>query len=162
MLHVFDMFLQICEACFDRFNIFAAVEVFHQYAPVHLQRAHGRYDHDCIRALAQLRNFDVHELLSTQVSSETSFRDDVISQFQGRFGCQDAVAAMRNVGERSAMHKCRSMVERLDQVRLQSILHQQSQCAFHFQVSDCDWHAIECIADDDIADAVLQIRQRSR
>ena len=85
------------------------------------ERSDRRYQHRSRRTNSSRPALDVDELLSTQISAEARFGDDVISHAQPRRSCNHAVTAVRDIGKRSTVHKCRRTLEGLNQVGRQGV-----------------------------------------
>ncbi len=95
-------------------------------AAVHAERAHGRDDDHRVRAQVAGAADDVHELLHAQVGREAGLRDQVLAELQAEPVGDDRVVAVRDVGERGAVHQARLALEGLDQVRLDRVLEHAS------------------------------------
>ena len=67
---------------------------------------------------------------------------------------------MRDVGERAAVHECRLVLEGLHQVRRQRVLQQHRHRAVGLQVARGDRLPVAGVADDDVAEALLQVGER--
>ena len=65
---------------------------------------------------------DVQKFLSTKVGTEACLGDYIVSQLQAQLGGNGAVAAVRNVGERTAVDDGGVVLQRLDKVRVERIL----------------------------------------
>ena len=68
---------------------------------------------------------DVEELLGAEVRAETRFRDDDVGERERRARRENAVAAMRDVAERTRMNERRPAFERLHEIRTNRVLEQQ-------------------------------------
>ena len=73
-----------------------------------------------------------------RIGTKARFGHDVIGELQRRRRCDDRVAAMRDVGERTAMHEGRVVLERLHQVRLHRILEQHGHRAVGLEIAGID------------------------
>ena len=75
---------------------------------------------------------NVIELFSAQVAAETGFRDGPVSDGHGSAGSSYGVAAVRNIGKRTAVNKSRHPFDGLNQVRQHGIFqksHKSTGCA---------------------------------
>ena len=118
---VLNMLEQVRDALFKSFQILRA-KLGLRNAAIVLQRADSRYDNDCARGQACHAALNVKEFFRTEVCAEAGFRDGVIGKTHCNLCCSHGVTAVCDVRERAAMHECRRMLERLDEIRLQSIL----------------------------------------
>ena len=158
--HRFDVLSQVGTAIQHRLYIFL-FQVFEFHAAMLLQRTDGRNDDDRIGMKIRKAAFDVQELLRTQICAKSGFRHRVICQLQTRLRRQHRVAAMRDIGKRSAMHDDRIMLQRLDQVRLDGVLHDHGQRPFDVQITHIDRFALRVVCDEHVRKTRLEIFQRS-
>jgi hypothetical protein len=121
LVDVLDVAAEVVQSLLDRFDILVA-EIVLCHATMHLECANGGDDDRRGRSQASLAAFDVEELLGAEIGAEAGFRDDVVGQFQGGPGGQHRIAAMRDVGEGTAMHKGRIVLQRLNQIGLSASL----------------------------------------
>ena len=77
----------------------------------------GRDQHYCCRLEIAHPAFDVQEFLRAQISAEARLRDCIIRQFQSHPRRGQTVAAMCDIGKRTAMNDGRNVFQRLHQVR---------------------------------------------
>ena len=63
---------------------------------------------------------DVQELLCAQICAEAGLGDDVVGQREAELGGHDAVAAVGDVGEGTAVNEGGGALQSLDQVGLQA------------------------------------------
>ena len=129
---------------------------------MHLEGADGGDQHDRGRADARLAALDVDELLGAEVGAEAGLRHDVIAEAHRRAGGDDAVAAVRDVGERAAVDEGRVVLEGLDQVGLDRVLEQRGHRARHLEVADGHRLVLAVVGDDDPAQAGLEVHQVGR
>ena len=144
--------------CRDSLNVLST-EIRFGDATIHLHRAHGRNHHYGIGRNPGLPALDVHKLLSPKVRPKTGFRHHVVGKFQRRLRGNDRVAAMRDIGKRTAMDKGRIVLQRLDKVRLHGLCKQHRHCPVRLDVPAVDWLAVAGVGDNDIAQTALQICQ---
>ena len=114
------MFSKVCHAFFECFDIFRSKLRFSQSA-VHFESADCCHDNDCIRSEACKAAFDVEEFFSTEVSTEACFSYGIISHFQSVFCSHYAVAAVSDIGKRTAVNEGRRTFERLYEIRFDCI-----------------------------------------
>jgi hypothetical protein len=108
--------LEVRHAGFQRLEVFL-LQVVLLDAAVHLERADGRNDHGAVRLQPGLAHLDVEELLAAEVGAEAGFRHHVVGELERRLRGHHGIAAMRDVGERTAVHERRRAFQRLHQVR---------------------------------------------
>ncbi len=109
-----------------------------RHAAVVLQGADGGNEDDAARLQTRHAALDVEELLSTQIGAEAGLGDGVIAQVQGDLRSGHGVAAVGDVGKGAAVDQRRSMLQRLNQVGLQSVLQQSGHGALCVQVTGGD------------------------
>ena len=125
-----------------------------------LQGTHRR-DHDGhVGPQAGLAALDVDELLRPQVGAETGLGDDDVGQPQPGAGRHHRAAAVGDVGERAAVHEGGGALERLHQVGRQRVAEQGRHRAVRTQVARGDRLRRAVVADDDVADAALEVGPR--
>ena len=73
----------------------------------------------------RLAAFDVEEFLGAEIGAEARLGDHVVGELERGLGGDHRVAAMRDIGERTAMDEGRVVLERLHQVRRERILEQR-------------------------------------
>ena len=152
-----DMLQQVGQALLQSLEVLDA-GLGLRHATVILQGADGGNEDDAARLQAGHAALDVEELLSTQVSAEAGLGDGVVGQVHGDLRRGDGVAAMGDVGERAAVDEGRSVLERLHEVRLQSVLQQGGHGALGVQITGGDGLLVVSIADDQAGQAGLQVR----
>ena len=136
------------------------VERLHVHAAVVLQRANRRNDHHRIGPQPALAALDVDELLGAQVRPKTGLGDDVVGQLEAGLGGNHRVAAMGDVGEGPAVQDGRVVLQGLHQVGLEGVLQQHGHRAVRFQLARGHRLAGQAVADDDVAQALLQVLHR--
>ena len=156
LLHVLDVAAQIAEACVQRRKVFL-LEIFLFDAAMHLERPDGGDDDDAGRLQTRLAALDVDELLRAEIGTEARFRDDIVGELERRGGGNDRIAAMGDVGERTAMDEGRRAFQRLHQVRRNRLLQKRRHGAVCLDVPAADRLAVAGIGDDDIAEPFPQI-----
>jgi len=92
-------------------------------AAVVLHRAHRR-DDDAAEPQARLAALDVDEFLRARSAPKPASRDHVIRELHRRARRDHGVAAVGDVGERTAMNESGIVFQRLHQVRLDRVLQQ--------------------------------------
>ena len=127
-----------------------------------LQALCGSNDNRQFRFQAGFAAFDVEELLSTQVGTETSLRNHVIAVGKRHLCRDDRVTAVGDVGERAAMHESRGIFCCLHQVRQKGVFQQYGDRSSNPQVIDCERLIVVCISQQDITDAAFQVFQIGR
>ena len=89
---------------------------------MHLEGPDRRDEHDRRRVEPARAAFEVEELLAAQVERKARFGDGVIGRGQRHARGQDRVAAVRDIGEWSAVYERRRRFGRLDQVGHQGLV----------------------------------------
>ena len=106
---------------------------------------------------AGLAALDVDKLLAAKIGAETGLRNHVVRKLQGRRRRQHGIAAVRDIGERTAVDEGRRTFKRLDKVRRQSLLEQHGHRAAGLEIAGAHRLAVSRIGDDDIAEPLLKI-----
>ena len=156
LAHVLDVAAEIGAALLHRLDVLLA-EVFLLDAAIHLHGAHGGDDDRRRRLQAGLAALDVEELFRAEIGAEAGFGDHIVGELQRRRGGDHRVAAMRDVGERAAMHEGRVVLQRLHEVRLHRVLEQHGHGAVGLEVAGVDRRLVAAIGDDDVAEPLLQV-----
>ena len=138
------------------------VEVGLGDATVVLQRTSGRNDHDGAGANARHAALNVEELLGTQIGTEAGLGNGDIAKAHRHTRGHDRVAAVGNVGEGTAVDKRGRALERLHQVGLERVLKQRGHGTLGLKVAGTDGLAGKAIADDNLAQALLEIADARR
>ena len=118
---VLDVALEIDQSLLQRGDVLLA-HFLHVDAAVVLQRAHGGHDHGRGWAQARLAALDVEELLGAQVRAEARLGHHVVGQLERALRGEDGIAAVRDVGERPAVHEGRVVLQRLHEVGRERVL----------------------------------------
>ena len=150
----FEVGAALCTA-----STFSACRVVLRDAAVHLQGADRRDDDGGRRLQPGLAALDVEEFLGAEVGAEAGFGHHVIGKLQRRLGRDHRVAAMRDVGERAAVDEGRVVLQRLHEVRLHRVLEQHRHGAVGLEVARADRLLVARVADDDVAEALLEVLQ---
>jgi hypothetical protein len=159
--HVVDVPVEVGDAGLERLHVFLR-KVRDLDAAVVLDGAHGRDDHRRRRPQARLAALDVHELLGPEVGAEPGLGDDVVRELQRRARRHHRVAAMRDVGERSAVDERRVVFQRLHQVWRERVLQHGRHRAVGLEVARQDRLLVARAADDDPAQPVLEVPEAGR
>ena len=107
-------------------------------AAVVFQRPHRRNQHHAVRMQPRHAALDIHKLLRAKIRPEARLGDRVIGKLERNPRRLHAVAAMRDIRERPAVHQAGGALQRLDQVGLQSVLEQHRHRAVRVQVGRMD------------------------
>ena len=83
--------------------------------------------------------------------------DDVVAELQRDLVGDERVVAVRDVGERAAVHEARLALERLDQVRLQRLLEDDRHRARGLELLGRDRLALLRVADRDRAEPPAEV-----
>ena len=142
----------------NRSNVFGT-KISLSNATVHFHRTNGCNTNNNRWGQARFAAFDIHELLSTQVSTKARFGHNVVSQFQSCSGCDDRVAAVGDVREWTAVYECWVILERLHYIWLHCVFQQNSHRTISLDVTRKYWCAVTAICHDHVTQAFLQILQ---
>ena len=153
VLHVLQ---QVRQARLQRLEVLLG-EVGLGHAAVVLQRAHRGDDHHRVGLKTGEAALDVEELLRAQIGAEAGLGHAVVAERHGHARGHDGVAAVGDVGERAAVHESRGALERLHEVRLQSVLQKRGHGALGLQIVGRDRRIIIGVAHHDAAQALLQV-----
>ena len=125
--------LDVGEAPSDRLDVLL-LQVGHRDPAVELQRPDGGHHHDRVGAQAGHPALDVDELLGAEVRPEAGLGDHDVGELERRAGGDHRVAAVRDVGERSAVHEGRRVLEGLHEVGGERVLEQHRERALGAEV----------------------------
>ena len=128
---------------------------------MHLQRTDSGHNNHCRRLQARKTAFYIQEFLSTKVSTEAGLSNHDICIFKSEFSCHDGVAAMGNVGERTAVNKGRCPLQSLYQIRLNGILKEQGKSTGYIQLISPYSTAITGICHHDLTKTLFHVLQVS-
>ena len=160
LLHIFQVASKIGQPLLDRVHAFL-LQIILSHPAMHFERAHRGNDDRRRRCHAGLAALDVEELFCPQISPEARFGDHIIRQLQRRSRRHDRVAAMRDIGKRAAMHKGGVIFERLHEIRHQRVFQKHGHRPRCLQVFRQHLPLVTLLADNDLANAALQIFNRS-
>lgn len=145
----------------QRVEIFAS-DVGEFAAAVKFQRTQRRDDHGRGGHQSGFAAFDVDEFLGPEVRAEAGLGDHVVRQFEGGARRHHRIAAMRDVRERTAVHEGGIVFQGLHQVGPQCIAQQHRHRAVRLQFAGTHRSAIMGVADDDVAQPLLEIPEVGR
>ena len=86
---------------------------------------------------------------SAEVGGEAGFVDDVVGEAQRHFLRDDAAGAVRDIGERTGVHKRRSSVRGLREIGQDGFGEQRHHAADGVKIACADWLSVARHADDD-------------
>ena len=115
--------LEMRQSALERREIFDAERAL-VGAALHLERPHGRDQHRRLGIESADAALDVEELLGAEVRTEARFGDDDVAEREAGARREDAVAAVRDVAERTGVHDRRAALERLHEIRSDRVLEQ--------------------------------------
>ena len=125
---------KIRDAFFKRAEILLRKLVLGQ-AAVHFQRADSCHHDHSIRDKPRHAAFDIKELFSSEICSEACLGNGIVAELQCHPCGDDRIAAVRDVGKRTAVYKCGGSLKRLHKVRLQRILEQSRHSASRLELT---------------------------
>ena len=129
-------------------------------AAVVLQGPDGRHHHDRIGPQAGHPALDVDELLRAEVRPEAGLGDHDVGELERGAGGDHRVAPVRDVGEGSAMHERRRVLEGLHEVGGQRVLEQHREGSLGAEVRGEHGLLGPVVGDHDAADPLLEVHQR--
>ena len=129
-------------------------------APVHFQRAYRRHKNHGARRNAGAAALNIKKFLCAEVRSKAGLCNRVVTKTHRKARCNHGVAAVRNVCKRSAVHNGRSPLQRLHQIRLQSIPQKRCHGALRMQLPAKHGSTVIGIGDDHAPKPLFQIRKR--
>ena len=110
----------------------------------------------------RLAALDVDEFLRAEVGAESRLGDDVVDQLHRR-ACRDhRIAAVRDIGEWSAVDEGRVVLQRLHEIGLDRVLQEHGHRAVGLEVASEHRLLLASVSSHDLAQALLQILERSR
>ena len=149
---------QVGQAGLERLEVLVR-ELRLGHAAVVLEGAHGGDEHHRGRHDARGAALDVEELLGAQVRAEAGLGDHVVGQAHRGGGGHHGVAAVRDVGERAAVHEGGVVLERLHEVGLDGVLQQGGHGTLGVDVGDGDGLAVVGVGDHHAGEALLEVRE---
>ena len=139
--------------CFPRFgNPFVEVA-----AALRADALHCRHDDGDGRFRSGLLHHDVEEFFGAEIGGESRFVHDVVGEAQRHFLRDDAAGAVRDICERTCVHKRRRSIGRLREIWQDRFGEQRHHSADGVQFAGADGLSVACHADDDGFEAVAQI-----
>ncbi len=126
-------------------------------AAVHLERARGGDDHRDRGLQPRLAALDVEEFLRAEVGAEPGFGDDVIGELQRGARRDEGIAAVRDIGERAAVHQRRIALQRLHEIGAQRLPQQRRHRARRLEIAHRHRLLGARIGDHHAAEARLEI-----
>ena len=155
-LEVLDMTAKVGAAGFDRGDVLGT-EIGAGNTAIHLHRTDSGDKDDRAWRNTGFAALDVHEFLGTKVGAETGLGHDIVGQLQCRLGRDHGITAMRDIGERAAMHKGRIVLESLHKVRLHRLCQQHGHRAVGLDVAAEYRRTVAPVGDNDITKTLLQV-----
>ena len=131
-------------------------------APVHLEGADRRHDHDGRGVQAGRPALEVEELLAPQVEREPRLGDGIVGQRERHARGEHRVAAVGDVGERAAVDEGRHRLRGLHQVRQDRLVQDRGHRADHAKLLRQDRLAVHREADEDPVQPGAQVGRRVR
>ena len=154
--HVFHMTRQIGEPCAERLAVLTP-EIGKGRAAVEFQRANRGDDHRDIGGEVGSPAFDVAEFFGPQIGTKAGLGDGKIGERECRLGSGNRIAAVCNVGKRSAMNERRRAGNGLHQIGTNGIDEQCRHRAGGLQIAGSDRRAGFIATDADAGQARLKI-----
>ena len=152
---------QVGHASLERLEVLL-VEVGLGDATVVLKRTGCGDNHDGAGANTRHAALDVEEFLGAQIGTKAGLGNGDIAKAHRHTRGHDRVAAVGNVGEGTAVDKRGRALERLHQVGLERVLKQRGHGTLGLKVAGTDGLAGKAVADDDLAQALLEVADARR
>ena len=111
---------QIRQSARERLEILRAERIFGK-TTVHLQGAHRRHEDDCIRHEPRHAALDIQKFFRSEVGTEARLGHGIVGVVHRTLRRDDRIAAVRDIGERTAVHECRGALQRLYKVGFESV-----------------------------------------
>ena len=150
---------QIRDARFECFQILRTEFSLCKTA-VQLECANCRDNDDRRRRQACHAALDIEEFLRAEVRAEACLCDRIITELKRGFCCENGVAAVCNIGKRTAVNKRRRAFQRLHEIRLERILQQRGHRADSVQITRCYRLFIIGICDYNARKTLLEVGDR--
>ena len=93
-------------------------------ACMRLQRPHRRHQHRRVRAQPAVAALYIEKLFGADIRAEAGLRNQIVRRLDTDQIGQYRTIAVRNVGERAGMDQRRRVLQRLENIRLDCLLHQ--------------------------------------
>ena len=133
------------------------LDIFLSYTTMHLQRLEGNNENSEVWLQTCLAAFDVIELLCTEICTESCLCNGIVAILKSSSCSHDGIAAMSNVGKRTAMNKCWCTLCCLNQIWLQSIEKESYDTATYTHILYGKWLVVLGDAQKDIIDTATKI-----
>ena len=154
--HILNVFVEIGKAALDALDV-RQFDIRLGDTAVEFQTLRRRHDDGNLRLESRLAAFDVEELLCAQVGTETGFGDDIIGIRERHLRCDDGVATVGDVGERTAVDESRRILSRLHEVGQKRVFQQDRDGTGDTQVVYRKRFIVVGVAQEDIPDATLEV-----
>ena len=149
LLQVDDTFLQGLDILFLEFCLGNAAVIF--------ESLDACYDDNRVGMQVSHAALDVKELLSAEVSAESRLSDRVVGDLDGSLCRADRVAAVRDVGEGTAVNKSRGVLNGLDQVGGDGFFEEGHHGTGHFKSLGKHGFALIIVADHDAVKTLAEV-----
>ena len=156
LLEVGDVSIQIDDAALDRFKVGLA-DFGKRHAAVPLQRFGARNDDYRGRGEAGGAALDIEELLCAEVRTKARFSDGVVGKLHRRTRGRNRIAAMGDVGKRTAVDEGEVAFDRLHEVGLEGFKKQSQKGARGTEFAAGVGRAVRAQAQNDAVDAAAKI-----
>ena len=150
------MVQQVRHAAAQCVEIFRAERAQGQTA-VHFQCAHRRHHDGGVRPQPGEPALDVQKFFRAEVGAKAGLRHGVVAAVHGHACSEHAVASVRDVGKRPAVHESRCALKCLHEVGLERVAQQRRHRAHGLEIGRRDRPAVIRVAHDDAPQPRLQI-----
>ena len=155
-LHVLDMLVEVGKSLLESFAV-RLLDVLNWYTAVHLQALSCCYNYSELRLQSALAALDVEELLGTKVGTESSLSDYIFTECHSHLCGEYRVASVCNVGKRTTVYECCSILSGLYDVRSQSVAQKDCYGSSYAEVLNGDRLALNGVAQEDVLNATTQV-----
>ena len=126
---------------------------------MHLQCPYGCDNNDYTRGQTSGAALDIKKFLGTKVCPESGLGNNIVTQLECGFGCNDGIASMCDIRKRATMNKCRIVFQCLYQIGCKSVFQQNSHRPFPFYIAGMDRRSVASISNCNSSKSCLQVLQ---
>ena len=150
------MLVEVGETFAETFAV-GLLDVLYSHAAVHLEALRSSHDERHLRLQTALAALDVVELLCSEVGTEASLRDDVVAEGHSHLRSEDGVAAVSDIGERTAVYERCGVLSSLHEVWRKCVAQQNGDGASHAEILHGERLALNGVTQKNVLDASAQV-----